>query len=183
MITYGGERVTLTTGAPSVHTIGVSLGRVPRFCGHTKHWYPVLCHCIVVARMLPWDKAIYGFGHDLQESLFADVPTPMKTQVARNREERVLERIYQANDIALPDEETQDLVHEADRIVLIAEAHILGHPGAEEQWGPDYDKEAARLTRQQLVKARDYLDADVAGAACVRYFRKFAHAAGFSPSA
>lgn len=174
MITYGGERVTLTTGVPGIHTIGVALGRIPRFCGHTRDWYPVLCHCVVVARLLPDEIAIHGLMHDFQEALFADVPTPMKTQVARNREERVLQRIYEANGIELPDEEVQDLVHEADRVALVAEAHVLGHPGADAQWGTEYDRDAARDTRRLRARATTFLDADYAGGYLARQFKQYA---------
>lgn len=177
MITYGGERVTLTTGVPSLYTIGVALGRIPRFCGHTQRWYPVLCHSVVVARLLPEEKQIHGFMHDFQECVFADVPTPMKTQVARNREERVLERIYIANGIELPDEETLDLVHEADYKALVAEAYILGHSGASDQWPEAPDEMAAALTQKMLKDVTRFLDADVAGTYLAREFRKYARLA------
>lgn len=174
MITYGGERVTLTTGVPSIYTIGVSIGRVPRFCGHTKHWYPVLCHCSAVARLLPEELGLHGLMHDFQENVFADVPTPMKTQVARNREERVLRRIYEANGIEWPDEETMDLVHEADYKALVAEAYILGHPGAATQWPEEPDAEAARLTKWHLQRnSTRFLDRRVSGPYLVSQFNHF----------
>lgn len=178
MITYGGERVTLTTGVPSLYTIGVALGRIPRFCGHTKHWYPVLCHSLVVARLLPEELGIHGLMHDFQENVFADVPTPMKTQVARNREARVLERIYLANGIEWPDEEVWDLVHEADHKALVAEAYICEHPGARTQWPEDPDPEAAALTKRYLKDCRRFLDDFVAGPFLEREFKKFARLAG-----
>lgn len=183
MITHGGERVTLQTGAPSLNTIGVSLGRIMRFAGHTKYPYSVLGHSLVVAAIMPPEKGIYGLMHDAQEICFSDVPTPMKSQVARNREHVVQARIYIANGLLLPlDEATVAAVEDADHAVLIAEAHVLEHPGAAAQWGADFDKEAARLTRKYQKKTIDWLNVDgerdIAGPLFVKEFKKYMKLAG-----
>lgn len=180
MITYGGERVTVQTGAPSIFSIGVSLGRIARFCGHTEHYYTVLAHSLTVAELLPPEFAIHGLLHDAQESLVSDVPTPMKTQVARNREAVLLRNIYISNCLPWPiTEEAQELVDEADHTALVAEAHILKHPGAEAQWGTEYDELAGELTKKHLRKAKDWLDADQAGGRYSRAFKKYMSYAGY----
>lgn len=180
MITYNGERVTLNTGAPGLETLGVSLGRIVRFAGHTKLFYTVLCHSFVVAAIMPPEKAIYGFMHDTQETLFSDVPTPMKTQIARNREAVVQERIYITHGIPLiQDEETQHLLEEADRTALVAEAHVLQHPGMGALWGDTYDKEAGKLTKKYQKKAVEWLDPAKSGPAFIREFKKYMKLAGF----
>jgi len=171
MITYGGERVTLTAGAPSIHTVGVALGRITRFCGHTERFYTVLGHVLTVAELVPSKYAIYGLMHDAQESLVADVPTPMKSQVARNREYNLLKRIYITNGLPWPiPEAAQEAVDIADEIALIAEAHILKHPGSIAQWGEEYDEEAGKLTRKHLRRVNGWLDADKAGRAFEKAF-------------
>lgn len=172
MITYGGERVTLTAGAPSIHTIGVSLGRTARFGGHTKYYYTVLGHSLTVAALVPDKYAIYGLMHDAQESLVSDVPTPMKSQVARNREYSLLKRIYIANGLPWPiPEVAQEAVDVADETALIAEAHILEHPGSIAQWGEEFDHQAGQLTKKHMKKVIEWLDPDKAG----RVFEKAFH--------
>lgn len=171
MILYGGEKVSLENGAPSLESVAVALGRIPRFCGHTTKFYPVLGHIFTVAQMMRPYTAIHGFLHDAQEAMFADVPTPMKTKVARNREHRVLERLYASLGLALPTSEIEEEIEWADHTVLIAEAHVLGHPGAEAQWGSEFDERAGALTRQRLRYAQSYLDADTAIAAFNRYYK------------
>ncbi len=132
MSLYQGENVTLTSGAPSLYTIGVSLGRIPRFCGHTRDLYTVLPHVLTVATILPDRYALYGLLHDAPECMVSDVPTPMKTQVARNRENALLKRIYASTGIKWPiSEAAQEAVDEADHLALVAEAHVLGHSAAD----------------------------------------------------
>lgn len=179
MITHGGERVTLTAGAPSIRTIGVSLGRIMRFAGHTKYVYSVLAHSLTVAGLMPEHLSIYGLMHDSQESLVSDVPTPMKSQVARNREQTLQQRIYIANGIPWPiPEHVQELVDEADHKALVAEAHILEHPGAAAQWGEDYDPAAGALTKKHLKNVTAWLDADKAGAKFEWHFKRCFNLAG-----
>ncbi len=179
MITYKGERVTLSTGAPGIETIGVSLGRIVRFAGHTKLFYSVLAHSLVVAGIMPEEIAIYGLMHDAQESLVSDVPTPMKSQVARNREHVLQSRIYVANGLQWPlSEKIVAAVEQADHAALIAEAHILEHPGAAAQWGAEYDKEAGRLTRKYAKKSIEWIDPAISGPVFVKAFKKYATLAG-----
>ncbi len=180
MIVFNGERVTLSSGAPTINSIGVGLGRMVRFCGHTEKYYTVLAHSMTVAELVPPQFGIYGLMHDAQEALVGDVPTPMKTHVARNREYKLLERIYIANGLPWPiPEEAQEYVDMADELALIAEAHILRHPGAELQWGTEYDDEAGRLTRKHLRKVKGWLDPSKSGTAFERAFNKYVTLAGF----
>lgn len=174
MITYGGERVSLQTGAPSINTIGISLGRIVRFCGHTKLYYTVLAHSLAVAEIMPQEIAIYGLMHDAQESLVSDVPTPFKTQVARNREAVLLRNIYITHGLPWPiPDEVQDEIDQADHKALIAEAHILQHPGAAAQWGVSYDEAAGKATRKYLKHVKGFLDPAKSGPYFERKFKKY----------
>jgi len=157
---YNGEKLSLTTGVPTMHSAGVQLGRITRFCGALGEFYPVLAHTIVVGHLLPDKIRIYGFLHDVPEMALSDVPTPMKTDVARNREARILARVYAELGIKPPSENTMDYVHEADEKALYAEAIILGHKG---DWGTTCDPMAATLTRKWRKKSIEMLNADYAG--------------------
>lgn len=163
MITYGGERVYPDNdGVPSIHTVGVMLGRICRFNGGCREWYPVLGHVLVVAQILGDHAALAGLIHDAPEVCCADVPTPWKTQVARNREHRLLERMYGGWGLSLPSEAAQSAVDEADGAVLAAEAHVLGHPRADEFWS-NPDPEIMAATEAMLSISHTFLRADVAG--------------------
>ena len=164
MITYGGERVYPDNdGVPSIHTVGVSLGRICRFNGHCREWYPVLGHVLVVAQILPDEAALAGLIHDAPETCCADVPTPWKTQVARNREHRLLERMYHEWGLEWPiPEEVQEQVDWADSAVLAAEAHVLGHPRADEFWA-NPDPAIVAATEAMLSVSHTFIRADVAG--------------------
>lgn len=174
MITYGGERITLQAGAPSINTIGVSLGRIVRFCGHTKEYYTVLCHSLAVAEIMPPEIAVYGLMHDAQESLVSDVPTPFKTQVARNREAVLLRNIYITHGLPWPIvDEIQDQIDDADHKALVAEAHILKHPGAKEYWGDTYDQAAGKATCKYYKHVESFFDPLVSGPYFERKFNKY----------
>lgn len=179
MILYGGERVTLNSGVPSLESMAASLGRMPRFCGHTKEHYTVICHTFVVAALMPEPWGINGFLHDTQENMFADVPTPMKTQVARNREHVVQARIYEGYGVPWPmSEEIVDALEEADHKALVAEANICQHAGCIAQWGTDFDEEAGRLTKKYLKKVNAWLDPEQSIPEFKKQFAKYLSLAG-----
>jgi hypothetical protein len=166
MITLQGEQVPLDgDGAPSLYTIGASLGRIVRFCGHTKLWYPVLGHTLTVAAIMPPEFGIYGLGHDTPEVCVSDVPTPWKTQVARNREWRLLKRIYQAHAPELwpIPEEAQEQVDLADHKALVAEAYVLEHPGYGTIWTETPDQDAVELTLFHQEKFLQFMEPEIAG--------------------
>ena len=173
MICYNGEAVWPEgEGYPSLHSIGVALGRIPRFCGHTKHWYPVLAHVLAVAEILPKKAALQGLLHDAPEACMSDVPTPWKTQAARRRENMLLRRIYLGNGLDWPiSEEVQELVDEADATMLAAEAHVIGHPKAE-IWKPPLADHAA-IVEKYLSESLNFLNADVAGPMYEEAFRMY----------
>ncbi len=163
MITRTGDRVyTNNKVAPSMESVAVALSRIPRFCGHTRDWYSVFSHTMVVTGLMTKKHAIHGFLHDAPEAIVADVPTPWKTVAAKKRERMLLRRIYRDLNLALPDEMQQMAVDAADRAALAAEAHVIGHPAAEEFW-PNPNAKAVKLTEAELSITQDYLrDPDAA---------------------
>lgn len=146
MITYTGESVWPKNKiAPSLESVAVALSRIPRFCGHTRDWYSVLCHTFVVSELMPEKLRIHGLLHDAPESCVSDVPTPWKTQAARKREQMILERLYDSLNIDLPDPQELIALSDADHLALAAEAHVIGHPKAQETW-PNPNPRAVLLT-------------------------------------
>lgn len=163
MITRTGERVfTDNNVGPSMESVAVALSRIPRFCGHTQYWYSVFSHTMVVTKLMAKKHAIHGLLHDAPEAIVSDVPTPWKTVAAKKREKVLLRRIYRDLGLALPDEMSQMAVDVADKAALAAEAHVIGHPAAEEFW-PNPDPKAVRFTEEELDMTSDYLaDPDAA---------------------
>jgi 5'-deoxynucleotidase YfbR-like HD superfamily hydrolase len=181
VILYGGERVSLERGYPSLTSMGASLGRIARFNGHTELYYTVLAHSFTVAALMPPEWGINGLMHDTQEILFADVPTPMKTQIARNREMVVQERIYKGYGIPLMTEEQVAAVELADHKALVAEANVLKHSGCIAQWGNEYDEEAGRLTRKYLKKVIAWTNPEKSIPEFKKQFDKYMKLAGIEP--
>lgn len=165
MITWSGECVYPSHGVPRLESVGVGLGRMPRFAGQTRDWYPVLAHTLVVASLVPEHARIYALLHDAPEAIVADVPTPWKTDAARRHEEILLERLYGSLDLPNPTRLQADAVKAADQRALVAEAHTIGHPTAWLFGEPD--SEAATATQFELDHCREYLDPDTAAATFV----------------
>jgi len=157
MITRTGERVfTNNNVGPSQESIAVALSRIPRFCGHTREWYSVFSHTMVVNQLMVKKYRLDGQMHDAPEAVVSDVPTPWKTVAAKKRERMLLRRIYRDLGIALLDAQVQMAVEAADAAALAAEAHLLGHPAAEEVW-PNPGKRALALTEHEMSKTFFYL--------------------------
>ena len=165
MMTFQGETVPVDgDGVPSLETMGVSLGRIVRFCGHTRHWYSVLGHSRTVAALLPAEYGIHGLMHDTPEVCMSDVPTPWKTQVHRNREHRLLKRIYLANDLDWPrGEDAEEALDVADHKALVAEAYVLEHPGYGVLWTEEPEEDAVEFTHFHLEKWREFMVPEIAG--------------------
>ena len=165
MICYNGEQVwpfPEEVGYPNLASIGIALGRIPRFCGHTRDWYPVLGHVLTVASLLPAEAALAGLLHDAPEACMGDVPTPWKTQAARRRETVLLRRIYKGNGLDWPiPKKVQEKVDVADRTALVAEAHVLGHPAADIFGEPD--EKVMEMVSKYRDLSLNFLRADVAG--------------------
>lgn len=176
MITYTGQSVWPTGsehdtgGVPLFFDIGVGLGRMPRFAGQVRQFYPVLAHTFTVADLVESDHRAFALLHDAPEAIVGDVPTTWKTDAARAAEADLLERMTRSAGLEWPwPEAAQADVKRADAIVLAAEAHALQHREAD-IWWPQTDWtddhwDAFHATRHRLPAAQTWLDADVAGSA------------------
>ena len=163
-----------TDNHPDLFSIGVSLGRIPRFTGHTRELYTVLPHVLTVATIMPAEWGLYGLLHDAPEACVADVPTPWKTEGARTLEKELYERIVRGYGLVWPiPEGVQAAVDKADLKALGAEAHVIGHPKASDWW-PEYDEAAAELTAYHLRHVPQMMNAEVGGSIYEEAFASWA---------
>jgi hypothetical protein len=126
MLTYTSREVTESGGCPSLLDISVQLGRIPRFCGATKTFWPVLLHSFVVADLLPKNLEIHGLLHDSSEIAVGDIPGPHKPECIREFERALRKRIYLSLKLQFPSESDLHEVKHADIRSLAAEARVLG---------------------------------------------------------
>jgi hypothetical protein len=180
MICYDGEKVTLKGGAPTLFSMGVSLGRQVRWNGHyhDHRFYSILCHTCAVADLCKPKDRLRGAFHDVPEVLASDVPTPMKTKWARKREHILLRNICIVYGLGWPIPAAQEKrVKKIDDLVKTAEAHILKHPSAEEFF-PDPDRDVMKVVNKYLNMGNMLLEPHTSGPFFEARFARYAKAAG-----
>lgn len=114
-----------------IEDIAHALSHQCRFGGHSKAFYSVAQHSVLVSHAVPAQYALWALLHDASEAYLVDVPTPLKVTDAlkgyRAVEAVVQRTIYQRFGL-VGDEPAA--VHAADRALLILEAEALFTPPA-----------------------------------------------------
>lgn len=121
----------------SVRHLGIvdvahSLAHICRFNGHTREFYSVAQHSVLVSRLCPARYAMEGLLHDATEALLGDVASPLKAMLPDYKalearvERAVLTRFGLVH---IPED-----VKTADRLALVREQASLmnGHPQPEQ---------------------------------------------------
>jgi hypothetical protein len=159
VLTYTGQFVTIEQGAPTLRDIAIQLGRIPRFMGALKVFWPVLAHSIIVAKLCPPEARLYGLLHDAAEIIVGDTPRTIKNAGHKLREWQVLERIYEDLGIQWPSDNITAMVNKADDRALIGEAWVLGSENLKHcrEFSPR-DLEAERCVHDLLNRYLDYND-------------------------
>lgn len=117
----------------NIHDIAHALAHLCRFGGHSRHFYSVAEHSVLVSQCVPAPWALEALLHDATEAYVVDVPRPVKRALGESYA-RLEAGVWAAiaKRFNLP-EEMPACVKEADNAVLMAErAALLDHvPG----WG------------------------------------------------
>ncbi len=123
------------------HDIAHALSNQCRFSGHTRHFYSVAQHSVLVAELVKsWGECpkvqVMALYHDASEAYLQDMPTPIKRQMPTYRDaEAKLQTVIE--DTLFPEfsgegqwrRHVEAIVKKADLILLATEARdLMGNP-------------------------------------------------------
>ena len=143
ILTNTGEEINLT--APGAHSPGIeeiahALSHICRFTGHTRRFYSVAQHSVLVSLLVPEEHARAALLHDAAEAYLGDVASPLKRLLGvayTDLETWWEKRIAAYHGVQYPWHKS---VHEADAIVLRYELRdLLQYDGSipSHRWVPE----------------------------------------------
>lgn len=140
--TFSGKQIDFFNPQPDqvdINDIAHALAYTPRFSGHTKRFYPVAAHSLMVAEISAPGHKLQGLLHDATEAYCTDMPTPFKRNMEQYQEleYRVWMAISEKFNLAPV---LHSSVKLADRLCLMKEADELQPNRC--GWGDEYEQHA-----------------------------------------
>lgn len=141
-----------------IEDIAHALSNLCRYLGHTREFYSVAQHSVLVARALPPELRAWGLLHDASEAYLVDVPRPVKPYLTGYREaEEVVERaVAEALGLCWP---MPTEVKRVDNAILADEAaQLMAKPPrdwrlAEPALGIDIDPWSPQTAKRRFLEA------------------------------
>ena len=108
----------------NLRDIAVALSRESRYAGHTKEFYSVAQHSVLVSYYVPKHLALWGLLHDASEAYVKDLPYPLKRLLPQYKviEKNVMRVIAEKFHLSWPEPAE---VKAADNLLLVTERRDL----------------------------------------------------------
>ena len=139
--TYTGKYLDVFNPDPEqicIEDIAHALANQCRFSGHTRTFYSVVQHSVMVARRVPDRFKLQALMHDASEAYMLDIPTPIKLKLPDYMvaEKNLMHCIATKFGFSWP---MHACVNEADKLELQSDWHYLMdyNPGHIDCWKPD----------------------------------------------
>ena len=125
--TYTGKKfdyIDIEKNEIDIKDIAHALSLLNRYTGHTKKFYCVAQHSILVSKILEKKDKLAGLLHDASEAYLGDINTPLKILIPEyiKIEKSVQDHIYKCFKIEKFD---AIKIHKADKIILATEKRDL----------------------------------------------------------
>jgi hypothetical protein len=139
IITKSGKKIHLLEPDPQefhLADMAHALSHLCRFTGHTRHFYSVAQHSLMVSHLVPASIAKEGLLHDAAEAYIGDVSTPLKILLPEYRliEERLEHAIHQRFKLDFCDQNRAH-IKLADTIMLATERRdLFDFEARQERW-------------------------------------------------
>lgn len=157
--THSGKKFYLLDPNPEdvlLEDISHALSMQCRFTGHTKFFYSVAQHSVLVSLYCEKENALYGLLHDASEAYLSDIASPIKKTLNLNGYKDIERKLQSAiyKKFNLKDEEPYN-VKEIDLRMLVTEANNLMAP-LHKDWRNPVEGFNFEITEKTPKQAKQY---------------------------